>query len=73
VWNKTKDYIAFTFPEKMSYDRLRMAVKEAWEKGTTEKYLFSLLGGMQKCCEDVIKAEGGHEKLEGGSGKEVNC
>jgi transposase len=46
VRDKIKDYIAFDFPEKMSYDRLRMAVKEAWEKDITEEYLLSLLEGM---------------------------
>jgi transposase len=29
VWNKMKDYIGLHFPEKLSYDRLREAVKEA--------------------------------------------
>jgi transposase len=31
IWNQMKDYIGNHFPEKISYDRLREAVKEAWE------------------------------------------
>lgn len=31
VWNKIKDYIERHFAKKQSYDRLRAAVKEAWE------------------------------------------
>jgi hypothetical protein len=62
VWDKMKDYIALNFPEKMTHDRLRMAVKEAWEKGITEEYFHSLLEGMQKRYKDVILAQGGHTK-----------
>jgi len=36
VWNKMKDYIALNFPEKLSYDQLRAAVKESWEEITPE-------------------------------------
>jgi transposase len=32
VWNLIKNYIQENFSEKMSYDKLREAVKEAWEK-----------------------------------------
>jgi hypothetical protein len=46
----------------MTYDRLRMAVKEAWEKGITKEYLLSLLEGMQKRCQDAMLAQGGHTK-----------
>jgi hypothetical protein len=57
VWNWMKDYIQEHFPEKMSYDRLRAAVKEAWE-AVPDEYLNELLDSMPACCEAVIKANG---------------
>ena len=31
VWNEMKDYIEIHFPERMSYDALRAAVRKAWD------------------------------------------
>ena len=32
VWHIMKNYLQDNYPETMSYDRLRDAVKDAWEK-----------------------------------------
>ena len=42
VWNWMKDYIEKNYPEKMSYDALRKAVKEAWE-AVPESFLRGLI------------------------------
>lgn len=59
VWNLMKDYIAKHYLEKISYNQLRVAVKEAWEHIPTEE-LADLVRGMRDRCEAVILAEGGH-------------
>lgn len=61
VWNKMKDYIQEHFPHKMSYDRLREAVKEAWEAIPTS-YLEELINSMRDRCQAVIDANGMHTK-----------
>lgn len=61
VWNKMKDYISHNCPEHASYDRLRQAVKEAWDL-ITDEYLAELLDTMQQRCMDVIKARGMHTR-----------
>ena len=55
VWNKMKDYIVANFPEKMTYDQLRVAVYEAWGS-TTPEFLHDLLNEMHDRCEAVIAA-----------------
>jgi hypothetical protein len=52
-----KQWIQQHYPEKMSYDRLRKAIREAWEKAIAEEYLNELLDTMQKRCEDVYLPE----------------
>lgn len=47
----------------MLYDRLRVAVKEAWEKGITEDFLIGLLASMRERCQAVIDANGMHTKF----------
>jgi transposase len=59
VWNKMKDYIAKHYPEKMSYDQLREAVKAAWEWFPKEE-LQELVQSIRDRCQAVIDAEGGH-------------
>jgi hypothetical protein len=61
IWNKMKDYIENHFPEKMSYDRLRAAVKEAWESVESEVFE-DLIKEMQDRCQAVIDANGMHTK-----------
>ena len=57
VWDWMKKYIQQHFPEKMSYNRLREAVKEAWEV-ITEAELDSLMDEMGDRCQNVIDADG---------------
>lgn len=61
VWNKMKNYIQEHFGEKMSYDRLRAAVKEAWE-AVPQSYLTELIQEMPKRCQAVIDARGMHTR-----------
>ena len=56
-----KDYIQEHFGEKMSYDALRAAVREAWE-AVPQSYLTELIGSMRERCQAVIKANGMHTK-----------
>lgn len=62
VWNLMKDYIENKWGDKqLSYDQLRIAVKEAWE-AVTELQLQDLVASMSIRCQDVIIAQGGHTK-----------
>jgi len=61
VWDWIKDCIEKKFPEKMSYDKLRAAVKEAWD-AVPEEYLMELLDSMDDRCEAVKLADGMHTK-----------
>ena len=55
-----KDYFANKYGDiQLSYNRLRAAVKEAWES-IEDWRLKDLIDTMQQRCEDVITAEGGH-------------
>lgn len=58
VWNVMKDYINRHFPEKMSYDNLRIAVKEAWDAVGSD-YLQERLATMKERCDAVIAQDGG--------------
>jgi len=52
-----KNYLQDNYPENMSYNNLRAAVKEAWEKvGRFE--LEELIRSMQARCQAVIDANG---------------
>ncbi len=62
LWCWMKDYLQAHFPEKMSYDRLRAAVQEAWESIPIEKFN-ELIDSMGARCQAVIDAEGGHTKF----------
>ncbi len=57
MWNKKKDYIAHNFSEKLSYDALRAAVKEAWEVVGLDT-LRHLVDSMPERCQGVIEANG---------------
>ena len=57
VWHIMKNYLQDNYPENMSYDRLRKAVKDAWEKiGRVE--LEELINSMQARCQAVIDTKG---------------
>jgi hypothetical protein len=57
VWHLMKNYLQENYPEKMSYDALRVAVKVAWEViGAIE--LADLIKTMRERCQAVIDAKG---------------
>ena len=57
VWDEMKDYIAENYPEKMSYDRLRDAVRTAWNQ-IPSQYFQELVLSMPLRCTAVIEANG---------------
>jgi hypothetical protein len=57
VWHIMKNYIQDHFPENMTYDRLRAAVKEAWAM-VGEHEFRSLINSMKDRCQAVIDADG---------------
>ena len=61
VWNKMKDWIQDNYPDKLSYDRLRAAVREAWER-VPDTYLNDLIESMGNRCQAVIDAKGMHTR-----------
>lgn len=61
VWNLMKNYVAENFPEIMSYNRLRDAVKEAWDK-VSEYDLKELVDSIHDRCQAVIDANGKHTR-----------
>ena len=63
VWNIMKDWIQEHYgdQDKLSYDTLRKAVREAWDAVTPEQ-LDALIDGMHDRCEAVILAEGKQTK-----------
>jgi transposase len=57
VWHIMKNYLQDNYPETMSYDRLRDAVKDAWEK--VGRFEFEeLIRSMTARCQAVIDANG---------------
>jgi transposase len=64
VWTLMKDYLQEWYPSEkgsLSYDKLRQAVKEAWDSISSEQ-LNDLIDTMHQRCIDVIKAKGQHTK-----------
>jgi ketohexokinase/beta-glucosidase len=57
VWHIMKNYLQDNYPENMSYNRLRAAVKDAWEK-VGEHEFRALIESMPARCQAVIDAEG---------------
>jgi len=57
VWHIMKNYLPDNFPEHMSYDRLREAVKEAWANVGPHEFR-ELVESMQARCQAVIDANG---------------
>ena len=57
VWHIMKNYLQDNFPEQMSYERLRAAVKEAWE-AIGQDELRELVESMPARCQAVIDANG---------------
>lgn len=63
VWIMMKDWIQDRYGEgRLSYDRLRQAVKEAWE-AVCQDQLEELIDSMHDRCQAVIDANGMHWKL----------
>jgi len=52
VWHIMKNYLQDNFPEHMSYDRLREAVKEAWSRVLWESMPS---GSWFKACQQDVK------------------
>jgi transposase len=62
VWNRMKDYIIRKYPDyRTSYDKLRTAVKEAWDAIGADE-LQALVREMPARCQAVIDADGRHTK-----------
>ena len=59
VWNWLKDYVEEHFAEKLSYDALRTAVREAWNAVSAD-FFKELLASMQVRLDALIKANGMH-------------
>jgi len=57
VWHIMKNYLQDNFPEVMSYDVLRGAVKEAWENVGQSEFE-TLIQSMPARCQAVIDANG---------------
>ena len=57
VWHIMKNYIQDNYPENLGYDRLRAAVKDAWEK-VGEFGFRALIESMPARCQAVIDADG---------------
>jgi transposase len=57
VWHIMKNYLQGNYPENMNYDRLRAAVKDAWEK-VGEHEFRALMESMLARCQAVIDAKG---------------
>jgi len=62
VWNIMKNYILEHFSEKMRYDALQAAVKEAWENVGRPKF-DALMASMSARCQAVIAANGMFTKV----------
>ena len=50
--------------DKLSYDQLRQAIREALDSITAEQ-LQELIDSMQQRCQNVINAQGGHTMVKG--------
>jgi len=57
VWHIMKNYLQDNYPKNMSYNRLRKAIKDAWEKVERFK-LEELIKSMQERYQAVIDADG---------------
>ncbi len=62
LWCIMKDYIQLHFGEKLSYDRLREACKEAWEAIGIET-LRDQIASMPARCQACIDVNGLHTKF----------
>jgi hypothetical protein len=52
-----KNYLQDNYPEIISYDQLRAAVKDAWEKVGQHEFEV-LINSMPERCQAIIDAEG---------------
>jgi transposase len=65
VWTLMKDYLREWYPSEkgsLSFDKLRQAVKEAWDSVSSEQLNDDLIDNIHQRCIDVIKAKGQHTK-----------
>lgn len=61
IWRWMKDYIRENYPDEMSYNNLRAAVKTAWD-AVPQEYLREQLDSMPARCQAVIDANGMYTK-----------
>ena len=57
VWHIMKNYLQDNYPENMTYNALRAAVKDAWEKVGRHEFE-ELINSMPARCQAVIGADG---------------
>ena len=65
VWSHMKSYIYSRYGDcdegrQRRRNEIRPIVQEAWNVCTQPQTLMNILHGMQRRCEEVISAEGGH-------------
>ncbi len=63
MWEIMKNWIQLHYSDedKLSYDSLRQAVREAWN-AVTPNQLDELINSMHDRCQAVMDAQGGHTK-----------
>jgi transposase len=61
VWNIMKNYLQDEYPENMTYNALRLAVNDAWNRIGSDTFN-ELIESMHDRCQAVIDAEGRHTK-----------
>lgn len=61
LWNEMKNTLQEKYPEKMTYDQLRTAVKEIWDAIPDDR-VRELIRTMRQRCEAVIEANGLYTK-----------
>ncbi len=62
LWNRIKDTLQARYPDKMTYDQLRAAVKEVWDEIPDDE-VRALIRTMRQRCEAVIEANGLHTRF----------
>jgi transposase len=62
LWNRMKDTLQAQYPDKMTYDQLRAAVKAVWD-AIPDDDVRALIRTMRQRCEAVIVANGLHTRF----------
>ena len=60
LWSKMKDLVAEKQPS--SGKALTETIKEVWVKKISREYCMSLIAGMPRRLEAIVKVQGGHKK-----------